>query len=124
MWLVIVLIIIAAIIILLKFFNREIITAIPQSTEKYILEFESGKTPLCKLIDTYEYKNKNYYIFIPIESLNFIPLEDIIILKHISKNDNKLVFTFPEAETDKVIVKRFFEEYFDSYNFDLEEFKA
>lgn len=114
-WVVIVIAIIG--IILFKIFNRDFVLAIPQNGKSFLVKFESGKTSVCQLIDVFSYNNKDYYVFIPEESLKAIPSEDIIVLKCLKKSDNKIILVFPEQDADEYVLKKFLNKYGNTYNF-------
>ena len=115
MWVIIIIVVLG--VFLFKIFDRDFIRATQQNDGNYLVEFESGKSPLCKLIDIFEYNEKDYYVFIPISSLRAIPSEDILVLKCIRKTENKIILVFPEQEADKVVLEKFLNKYIDKYNF-------
>ncbi len=118
-WIIIIAVIIFGFVIFKKL-DRDFILAIPQNKNNYILKFENGKEPLCKLMNEYEYGTDTYCVFVPIESLKAIPSEDIIILKCIKKSPEKLTCVFAEADRDKIIIENFYNKYKDKYNFILD----
>lgn len=115
-WIIIISVIIIGV-VLFKVFDRDFILAIPQKKDTYLLKFESGKEPICKFMGKYKYDDYTYYVFVPFESLDAIPSEDIIILKCVKQTAEKLICVFPEPDKDERILKAFYKEYKDRYNF-------
>lgn len=117
MWIFIVIIAVIAAFIIFKVFDRDFIKITHQDGNRYLVEFESGKSPICELVEKTEYSDSVYYILIPIESLKSIPDEDIIILRSVRQTESKIICVFPDEEADKAIYTRIKEKYADKYNF-------
>ncbi len=67
---------------------RILVTVTPKGGDNYLLEFENGQTPVCKLIHKTIHKKKEYFIFVPLESLSCIPEEDVLTLRCIKDRGN------------------------------------
>lgn len=116
-WIIIIAIVIIVGIFLYKAFDRDFITATHKTKDIYHLEFENGMEPDCKLMEKYTLNDKTFYVFIPLESLKAIPVEDIIILKCISDSPEKKTCVFPDSDDSGKIVEAFYNKYKDKYNF-------
>ena len=111
MWIIIIAIIVIIGFFIFKHFDRDFIKAVYFTEREYFLHFENGKKPRCELVDTIKYNEKDYYIFIPVESLKNVPLEDVIVLELYKKKSDELIFVFADKESDKIIMKALINRY-------------
>lgn len=103
----IVIIIVAVIIVgffVFKHFDRDFIKVHHFAEKQYYVCFENGKKPRCELIDVIKYEEKEYYVFIPLESLNNVPVEDVIILELYKKKTDENIFVFPDKSADEAVM--------------------
>ena len=117
MWIIILIIVIVIGVMLFVKFDKDFITAVPRKDGDYAMSFENGKKPVCRLIDKRTINNSEYYVFVPVESLSAIPDDDIIILKAVKKDDNKIVLNFAEKDVDEIIYRDIKTKYATKYNF-------
>lgn len=111
MWIIIIAIVVIVGIFIFKHFDRDFIKAVHFAEREYYLYFENGKQPKCELVDIIKYNEKDYYIFIPVESLKNVPLEDVIVLELYKKKDSENIFVFADKEADKIVMETLINRY-------------
>ena len=95
MWILIALIVIVVISIAVYIFDPRIfVTVTSKGEDNYLLEFENGEEPVCKLIHKTIHNGKEYLVFVPLESLSNIPDEDIITLRFVKQKGASKKYIF------------------------------
>lgn len=116
MWIAIVIVIVIAI-ILFKYFDRDFIKVTQKSATQFFLEFENGKQADCVIIEKTEIEGNTYCVFIPIDSMNSIPDEDIIILRVMRHSEKNMTCVFASGEIDEQILQSVKKKYATKYRF-------
>ena len=111
MWIIIIALVAVVGFLIFKYFDRDFIKATKVNETQYSLQFENGKNPLCECVDIMKSDENKYYIFIPVESIKNVPLEDVIILKLRKKKDNKRVFVFADKQANGIVLEKLIKRY-------------